>query len=236
MIDTNEFLSDELSKMVSKDKFVGWIYSIDYEKALIITNDCWKKRVNGIPHNSFLLASAFDPDNYGQADDSDKEVILLRVTGVCKLPQDNDMISTKIDNYQNQTNIHGQTEKYDIDVSMKKKLQFGGLECRVLGTFYMKDQELYLGSDIESFSTSLRLSVFIPTKDSLEKIVNFVDPIRKKDQKKILRNWELKKMYYHFLLVLYDIHLQIDCIEQVIKIKCHFTYNQQTFWLVEQQF
>lgn len=45
MIDTNEFLSDELSKMVSKDKFVGWIYSIDYEKALIITNDCWKKRV-----------------------------------------------------------------------------------------------------------------------------------------------------------------------------------------------
>lgn len=183
MIDTNEFLSDELSKMVSKDKFVGWIYSIDYEKALIITNDCWKKRVNGIPHNSFLLASAFDPDNYGQADDSDKEVILLRVTGVCKLPQDNDMISTKIDNYQNQTNIHGQTDEYDFDVITKNKLQFGGLECRVLGTFYMKDQELYLGSDIESFSTSLRLSVFIPTKDSLEKIVNFVDPIRKKRSK-----------------------------------------------------
>lgn len=183
MIDTNEFLSDELSKMVSKDKFVGWIYSIDYEKALIITNDCWKKRVNGIPHNSFLLASAFDPDNYGQADDSDKEVILLRVTGVCKLPQDNDMISTKIDNYQNQTNIHGQTDEYDFDVITKNKLQFGGVECRVLGTFYMKDQELYLGSDIESFSTSLRLSVFIPTKDSLEKIVNFVDPIRKKRSK-----------------------------------------------------
>lgn len=233
MIDTNEFLSDELSKMVSKDKFVGWIYSIDYEKALIITNDCWKKRVNGIPHNSFLLASAFDPDNYGQADDSDKEVILLRVTGVCKLPQDNDMISTKIDNYQNQTNIHGQTDEYDFDVITKNKLQFGGLECRVLGTFYMKDQELYLGSDIESFSTSLRLSVFIPTKDSLEKIVNFVDPIRKKRSKEDFKELGIEEDVLPFPIgtVRYTY-----CIEQVIKIKCHFTYNQQTFWLVEQQF
>lgn len=180
MIDTNEFVSDELSHLISKDKFVGWIYSIDYEKALVITNDSWKNKVNGIPHNSFLLAAAFDPDHYGETDDSDKEVILLRVTGVCKLPQDSDMISTKIDNYQNQTNIHGQTNEYDFDVITKNKLQFGGLECRVLGTFYMKDQELCLGSDIESFSTSLRLSVFVPTNDALGTIVNFVDPIRKK--------------------------------------------------------
>lgn len=64
MIDTNEFVSDELSHLISKDKFVGWIYSIDYEKALVITNDSWKNKVNGIPHNSFLLAAAFDPDHY----------------------------------------------------------------------------------------------------------------------------------------------------------------------------
>ena len=130
---------------------------------------------------------------------------MLRVTGVCKVPQDNDMISTKIDNYQNQTNIHGQTDEYDFDVITKNNAFLWGLECRVLEPF-MKDQELYLGSDIESFSTSLRLSVFIPTKDSLEKIVNFVDQLEKKRSKEDFRNWELK-MYYHFLLVLYDIHL-----------------------------
>lgn len=43
----------------------------------------------------FLLAASFDPNNYGDTDEIDKEVVLLRVIGTCKLPQDDDMIKTK---------------------------------------------------------------------------------------------------------------------------------------------
>ena len=47
----------------------------------------------------------------------------------------------------------------------------------------MKNNELNLGSDIESFSMSLRMGVYIPKGDALKKIVNFVDPIRLKRSK-----------------------------------------------------
>lgn len=178
MLDTSRLAKDELLELIQKENFVGWIYSIDYEKALVITNDLWKSSVKGIPHNSFLLATAFEPDRYGETDDTDKEVILLRVMGTCRLPQDDDMIKTKIDNYQNKAGVFN--NETDFDNLTRNRLQFGGLECRVLGTFYMKQQELNLGSDVETFYTSLQMRVFMPTSKSLERVVNFVDPIRKK--------------------------------------------------------
>lgn len=72
-------------------------------------------------------------NNYGDADEIDKEVVLLRVIGTCKLPQDDDMIKTKIDNYQNKTSVY--TADDEFDTITRNKLQFSGLECRVLGTF-----------------------------------------------------------------------------------------------------
>lgn len=178
MLNTKQFDKDELLTLVQSENFVGWVYSIDYEKALIITNDKWKSDVKGIPHNSFLIAASFDPNNYGDTDEIDKEVVLLRVIGSCKLPQDDDMIKTKIDNYQNKTGIYT-ADNDEFDKITRNKLQFSGLECRVLGTFYMKNNQLNLGSDIESFSASLQTRVYAPKKDALGKIVNFVDPIKK---------------------------------------------------------
>ena len=43
--------SHPLAKLAQKDNFVGWVYSIDYQNALIVTNDEWKYKVKGIPHN-----------------------------------------------------------------------------------------------------------------------------------------------------------------------------------------
>lgn len=171
--------SDPLVSIVQKDNFIGWVYTINYENALIVTNDSWKDSVKGIPHNSFLLATSFDPENYSKTKEIDREVILLRVTGTVKLPQDDQMVETKIDNYQNQTASYLENSEKDFDSITKNKLQFGGLQCRVLGTFYMKDHTLKLGSDIETFSVSMRMSVFMPKGDALETIVNYVDPMRK---------------------------------------------------------
>ena len=179
----NQMATDELCTLIQKENFIGWIYSLDYDNALVVTNDAWKNRVKGIPHNSFLVASSFSPDNYGDTDPIEREVFLLRVTGTCKLPQDDDAIRTKIDNYQNQTELYPQGDSGDFDAITKNKLQFGGLTCRVLGTFYMKNNVLNLGSDIESFSVSLRMCVYLPKRDALKTIVNFVDPMRLKRSK-----------------------------------------------------
>ena len=171
--------TDKLVKLVQAKNFVGWVYNIDYDKALIMTNDLWKENVNGIPHNSFLLAAPFNPQKYGDTRQIDRQVILLRVTGSTKLPQDDDMIKMKIDNFQNQEGPFGEDGVKDYDALTKNKIQFGGLVCRVIGTFYMKNDNLVLGSDIETFYMSTRLNVFMPKGDALKEIVNYVDPIRK---------------------------------------------------------
>lgn len=175
--------SDPLVSLVQKDNFIGWIYSMDYDQAQLMTNDEWKLNVKGIPHNSFLVATSFDPDNFSETLEEDKEVILLRVIGTSKLPQDEDIITAKIDNYQNQTRAYLKDKDKDFDKITKSKIQFGGLMCRVLGTFYMKNNYLYLGSDIESFYVSLRMNVYIPKGEALKTIINYVDPIRKRRSK-----------------------------------------------------
>ena len=45
----------------------------------------------------------------------DREVILLRVIGVCKLLQDDDAIRTKLDNFQNQTELYPVQGREDFD-------------------------------------------------------------------------------------------------------------------------
>lgn len=168
-----------LAQLTQKENFIGWVYSIDYQNALVVTNDDWKYKVKGVPHNAFLVATSMDPDRFSSTPEADREVILLRVVGSCKLPQDDDIVRTKIDNYQNQTEVYLSNTEKDFDSITKNKIQFGGLNCRVLGTFYMKDNVLNLRSDIESFSVSMRLSVFIPKGNALETIINYVDPVQK---------------------------------------------------------
>ena len=192
MINSKGLAKDELIELIQEDNFIGWVYSIDYDKALIITNDRWKNKVKGVPHNSFLVATSMNPTNDSDTPESDKEIILLRVIGTCKLPQDDDMIIIKINNCQNKTDAAPQNDS-SFDSLTRNSLQYGGLECRVLGTFYMKEQELNLGSDVESFSSSLQMSAYIPTGRSLEKIVNFVDPIRKKSSAQDFKELGIKE-------------------------------------------
>ena len=40
-------IKSDLVDLVQEENFVGWIYSINYEKALVISNDEWKHNVRG---------------------------------------------------------------------------------------------------------------------------------------------------------------------------------------------
>jgi hypothetical protein len=180
MQNINQLLKDQaLLKLIQPENFVGWVYYIDYDKANVMTNDLWKANACGIPHNCFLVAATFNPEQFSETLEEEREIILLRVVGSSKLPQDDDLIRTKIDNYQQQTGIYGDTSPRDYDDITRNQLQFGGLECNVLGTFYQRDGALWLGSDLESFATASRLNVFRPRNHALEIIVNHIDPLRR---------------------------------------------------------
>lgn len=159
--------------------FVGYVYSMRFDEVYVLTNDAFKQKVNGIPHNSFLVAAGFHPERFGDAHVIDQEIVLLRVLEPIGLPQDNDFVRTRIEHHQRRT----AEEKYPgesndgLDPITAVELQAGGLRCSVLGTFYVDDDgQLRLGSDIENFMSLSRLRAFKPRAEALAAIVNHVNP------------------------------------------------------------
>jgi hypothetical protein len=183
---------NELVKLLGNynESFVGYVYSMRFDEVLILTNDNWKHLVNGIPHNSFLVAAGFNPERMADAAIIDKEVVLLRVLEPASLPQDNDFVRTRIEHNQRRTSdekLPGDVND-GLDPMTASELQSGGLRCSILGTFYIEDGNLRLGSDIENFMTLSRLRAYKPTEEALSLIVNHVNPeVREKAKEEALK-------------------------------------------------
>src|SRR5262245_10918487 len=142
MQNINELLQqDPLAKLIQEDQFIGWTYRIDYDTAIVLTNDLWKSRARGIPHNCFLLAASFDPKKSAETKEAAREVVLLRVVSSAPLPMDDKLVQAKIENLKDRTSS---TSGRELDDLTKSELQFGGLECRILGTFYTQAGQLRL--------------------------------------------------------------------------------------------
>ncbi len=169
---TEVLRADPLLRLAAEATFVGWIYKIDYDRAWVLTNDLWKHRAGGVPHNCFLTAAPFDEETFGTMEPGDRAVLLLRVVASADLPTGADLVKAKIDHFQRQRS----RRLSDFDDITQNQLQFGGLECQILGTFYTRDGTLRFGSDQESFASAGRLDVYRPQAAGLELIVNFVDP------------------------------------------------------------
>lgn len=159
------------------DNLVGYVFGMNFNEAHVLTNDSFKEKVAGVPHNSFLIATALNPDNISVGTEFDREVVLLRVLGPSKLPTDDDFVRTRIEHNQRRTSseVFANDKLDGLDVLTHSELQAGGLKCRILGTFFLDDGELRLGSDIENYMSSNRLRVFKPRGDALETIVNHVN-------------------------------------------------------------
>ena len=181
-----------LSRLVGNvdQSFVGYVYSLRFDECYVQTNDAFKFAVNGLPHNSFLIAAGFDPSRFASSLPIDQEVILLRVLGSVPLPQDGDMVRTRIEHHQRRRDAERLPGDVNdgLDPLTASELQWGGMRCRVLGTFYMEGGRLRLGSDIENFMSLSRMRAFKPRERALEMIVNHVNPeVRAKAQEEAIK-------------------------------------------------
>ncbi len=86
---------DPLAQLLQEEQFIGWTFRIDYETAVVLTNDLWKSRAMGVPHNCFLLATAMDPKKLADSKETNREIVLLRVVGSATLPMDDKLIQAK---------------------------------------------------------------------------------------------------------------------------------------------
>lgn len=149
--------------------FVGRPFYLDYEKAFVLVADAWKNKAKGIPQGSFLLA-------YYENETDVSEALLLRALKPTTLPTDNDIISSMIEYYKDNLRTAGANAQ--LDSFTRYEFSFSGLECRILGTFFVENSEdgsrtVRFGADVENFYSAHNYSVVKPSTEVLERLVNF---------------------------------------------------------------
>lgn len=168
----------------ARQRHVGHIYDIDYQTAKVMTCDAWKHRVGGIPAGSFLVAAPFDPEHYDSVTDLDREVIILRAMSPTMLPGEMQARATVVEHHRRRTkeDLFPQDSNHGMDGMTKSMIQYGAMDCKVLGTFYLDENgDLVFGSDVENIMSFSRMTVFSPTGEALETIVNHINPsVRRK--------------------------------------------------------
>ena len=181
-------------QLIQPENLVGDLYSINYETARVIIHDKHKHDVGGIPSLSFLIASRIDPnDSNIDFKAEDTSFILLRVKDAAALPQDKEAERIRVETAQR---ISGETNKNwddagSMDVRTKNLLSFAGVECRIIGTFFLEENSqnseaplnLKFGSDISNYYPNRGLKVYKPNGKALELIVNYSENIQGKTVK-----------------------------------------------------
>ena len=177
-----------IQELLQQGQLVGDLYSINYETAKVIVHDTFRHNVGGIPSLSFLIATRLDPANCDNIDykDEDTSFILLRVMDSTTLPQDVEAEKIRVETAQR---VSGDSSKnYDdnstMDYRTRNLLSFAGVQCRIIGTFYLDDNvsnpngklQLRFGSDISNYYPNHGLKVYKPNGTALEKIINYIDP------------------------------------------------------------
>jgi hypothetical protein len=175
-----------LRKFINEAAYVGEIYALGYNEALVQIHDHHRMQVGGIPALSFLIATRVHPTKTVDVREEDSSLILLRVLDQADLPNAQEALRVRVDNAQR---VSGEVDKtWDhrdvMDPTTHHLLSYAGVRCRVLGTFYISKfgeggQPIYrlsFGSDISNYYPNRGLKVFKPRGDVLAQIVNYRDP------------------------------------------------------------
>lgn len=178
-------LVDDVAKQDTHDsRRVGFTLSMDYSEALVMVHDKWRSDVDGIPHNSYLLAATFNPADFATAQPVDRRVILLRVTGRAPIETDSEHLRAITQFFQDNPDVkNGRLE--ELEPITVNRMSWSGMKGNILGTFFVgQDGELRMGTDIEDVFATRMMRVYKPTAKALCTIVNYVDPDRRKKAEK----------------------------------------------------
>jgi hypothetical protein len=153
--------TQEKARQIDKMRFVGYVLELGYETARIITSDPYKLAVGGIPRGSFLIMT---PQNTTK---TPLHFTLLRVTGVSPTPLSSQVQQTYFE-------LHKKSMP-ELDVWTQSELQWGALNCDVLGMFYQDpeaSEKLAFSGDVNNVVSAHRYKVYAPDESLLKLIVN----------------------------------------------------------------
>lgn len=172
-----------LGSLVQAEQYVGEVFSLGYETALVQIHDSHRRKVGGIPGLSFLVASRIAPDQAFDYREEDSSVLLLRVMDAAPLPNDDEATRVRV---QAARQVAGPVEGHWDDSNVMDHhtaglLSFAGVRCRVIGTFYLQPSEegdaghlqIRFGADLSNYYPNQGLKVYKPNDEALRRIVNY---------------------------------------------------------------
>jgi Helicase HerA, central domain len=172
-----------IHNLIDESAYIGEVYSLGYEEALVQIHDFHRQAVGGIPALSFLIATRIASTGQTDIRNEEASVILLRVIDKADLPNADEALRVRVENAQR---VSGEKSKnWDdrevMDPSTHNLLSYAGVRCRVLGTYYISAREtegkisyhLSFGSDLSNYYPNRGLKVYKPRGKYLEAIVNF---------------------------------------------------------------
>ncbi|MDR2990776.1 MAG: DUF87 domain-containing protein [Burkholderiaceae bacterium] len=178
--------SQELTNLIEDSAYVGDVYSLGYEEALVQIHDFHRQQVGGIPALSFLIATRVVPGSLTDVRQEDASIVLLRVLDKADLPNADEALRVRVETAQR---VSGEVSRHwddraVMDPTTHNLLSYAGIRCRVLGTYYMVNTtsgatsafRLFFGSDLSNYYPNRGLKVFKPRSKVLKTIVNFRDP------------------------------------------------------------
>lgn len=166
-----------LASLVNSDcHAVGGVFRLDYSHAVVLTDDWRKSEAGGVPHGAFLLAAAGTQTPEGFALD-DEELILLRVRGTESLPNEADLVQTRLAVVRDASDS-GRGFDEVTDELTRNELQQSAFDCEVVGTFYTApDSKTFeFGADIDNVVSSARYQVFLPSQEVLSWLASYPEP------------------------------------------------------------
>jgi len=178
--------SRKLSSFIDDSAYVGEVYSLGYDEALVQIHDFHRQGVGGIPALSFLIATRVSSGTLADIRQEDASILLLRVLDKANLPNADEALRVRVETAQR---VSGEVDRHwddraVMDPTTHNLLSYAGVRCRVLGTYYMVNIDsdnaptyrLFFGSDLSNYYPNRGLKVFKPRGNVLEAIVNFRDP------------------------------------------------------------
>ena len=169
------------AREVEKMRFIGYVLELGYDNAKIITSDQYKIIVGGVPRGSFLIMI---PSEFGNAP---PHFSLLRVRGVSTTPLSSQVQQTYFE-------LHKKAMP-ELDIWTQNELQWGALDCDVLGMFYANPKDsnrLEFSGDVNNIVSAHRYEVYAPSDELLNVIVNGIVPEKSRFEIGTLRTMECR--------------------------------------------
>ena len=142
---------------------VGVVYTMTYDRATVAVYDFDREKAGGLPKGAFLVAAK---------QTGDEGFVLLRILKEARLP--NAAANDLARQHGVESTANDQPWSEALDDWMRNQVSLHAVECRILGTFLVKEDGQYrYAEDTDNYYAVHDLMVWKPDPKTLDLIINY---------------------------------------------------------------